>query len=491
MTPLLIGFYWLVVAALSVYGLLGFYTLWQYWRHRHDHFPCPPLPPDPPAVTIQLPIFNEPFVVKRLIRAAVQQQYPPHRLQIQVIDDSTDNTAAKAARLVAHYKRKGVNICLLRREERVGYKAGALAQALPRASGEYIAIFDADFVPPPDFLQQTIPHFLVDGRVGMVQARWGHLNDDESALTAVQALALDKHFALEQTVRHRAHLFPKFNGAGGVWRRACLEDAGGWQADTVCEDLCLSTRAQLHGWQFRFLPDVVVPAELPPTMAAYKIQQARWGKGATQCLRKYARPILTTPGHSWVARLVALVAMLAYTANLLVILLLLWQLPLMLLDYQPSAWVWLFTFMGLGQPLLFGLAQPLLHRDWLWRLRHFPVMVIIAVGMTAVMSRAVLQVWYGRHHPFIRTPKRGAHTALAATATPFDWIILVELALAFYCLLSLIIAVTLGHPGAVPFLTVGVLGYGYVGWQSWQELTPPNIHQTHPLKTNENQNFSK
>ncbi|HUM71980.1 MAG TPA: glycosyltransferase, partial [Chloroflexota bacterium] len=335
MTPLLIMFYWLAAAALSVYGLLGFYTLWQYGRHRRDTFLCPPLPADPPSITIQLPIYNEPFVVKRLIRAAVQQQYPAHRLQIQVIDDSTDNTADKAARLVTYYKKKGVNIGLLRREERAGYKAGALAAALPQASGDLIAIFDADFVPPPDFLQQTVPHFLTDGRVGMVQARWGHLNDQESVLTAVQALALDKHFALEQTVRHRAQLFPKFNGAGGVWRRACLEDAGSWLADTVCEDLCLSTRAQLRGWQFRFLPDVVVPAELPPTMAAYKIQQARWGKGATQCLRQYARPILTTPGHSWAARLYALLAMLAYTTNLLVILLLLLQLPLMLSGYQP------------------------------------------------------------------------------------------------------------------------------------------------------------
>lgn len=488
MTLILIVLYWLVVAALAVYGLLGFYTLWQYGRHRRDTFSCPPLPPDPPAVTIQLPIYNEPFVIKRLIRAAVQQQYPTHRLQIQVIDDSTDNTTAKATRLVVHYKRKGVNISLLRREERTGYKAGALAAALPQASGDLIAIFDADFVPPPDFLQQTVPHFLADGRVGMVQARWGHLNDQESALTAVQALALDKHFALEQTTRHRAHLFPKFNGAGGVWRRACLEDAGGWQADTVCEDLCLSTRAQLKGWQFRFLPDVVVPAELPPTMAAYKIQQARWGKGATQCLRQYARPILTTPGHSWAARLYALLAMLAYTTNLLVILLLLLQLPLMLSGYQPAGWVWLFTLMGLGQPLLFGLAQPLLHHDWLRRLRHFPAMFIIAIGMTAVMSRAVLQVWYGREHPFIRTPKRGARTA--AAAAPFDWIVLAELALALYCLLSLVIAVAAGHWGAVPFLAAGVLGYGYVCGQSCRELPRPIIPRQLPsLKTTENRRY--
>ncbi len=488
MTPLLITLYWLTVATLSVYGLLGFYTLWQYWRHRHDHFLCPPLPADPPSVTIQLPIYNEPFVVKRLIRTAVQQQYPAHRLQIQVLDDSTDSTAVKTARLVAHYKKKGVDISLVQREERVGYKAGALAQALPQASGDFIAIFDADFVPPPDFLQRTVPHFLADGRVGMVQARWGHLNDQESVLTAVQALALDKHFALEQTVRHRANLYPKFNGAGGVWRRACLEDAGGWQTDTVCEDLCLSTRAQLAGWQFRFLPDVIVPAELPPTITAYKIQQARWGKGSTQCLRKYAWHILTTPGHSWAARLYALLAMQAYTANLLVILLLLLQLPLMLLGYQPSVWMWLFTLIGLGQPLLFGLAQPLLHQDWRRRLRHFPAMFIVAVGMTAVMSRAVLQVGYGRHHPFIRTPKRGTQATLPATV-PFDGIILVEFALCLYCLVSLIVAVTYHHPGAIPFLAVAVLGYGYIGLQSWQELTPSRTSSTRPFKTTQNQKF--
>lgn len=490
MIQLLIILYWLALAWLSVYGLLGFYTLFLYGRHRRDTYTCPPLPADPPSVTIQLPVYNEPFVVKRLVRAAARQQYPAHRLQIQLLDDSTDKTTETAVRLVAYYQKKGVNISLLRRAERTGYKAGALAAALPQASGDLIAIFDADFVPPPDFLQQTVPHFLADGRVGMVQARWGHLNDQESALTAVQALALDKHFALEQTTRCRAHLFPKFNGAGGVWRRACLEDAGGWQADTVCEDLCLSTRAQLRGWQFRFLPDVVAPAELPPTITAYKIQQARWGKGATQCLRKYTRPILTTPGHSWAARLYALLAMLAYSANLLVILLLLVQLPLMVSGYRPGGWVWLLTLAGLGQPLLFALAQPLLHRDWLWRLRHFPAMFILAMGMTAVMSRAVLQVWYGRTHPFVRTPKRGARPAAANAALPFDWIVLAELALALYCLLSLAIAVAGGHWGAVPFLAAGVLGYGYVCGQSCRELSRPFMPRQFPsLKTTENRRY--
>ncbi|HEX6384945.1 MAG TPA: glycosyltransferase, partial [Anaerolineae bacterium] len=260
--------YLLTMAGLSLYGFAGLLTLCLYWRHRQQVFPCPPVPSDLPPVTVQLPIYNERFVVDRLIESAVALDYPPDRLQIQVIDDSTDGTTGRAAELVRHYEKKGVNISLLHRQHRQGYKAGALSGALMQAQGEFIAIFDADFQPSPSFLRQTIPHFLHEPALGLVQTRWGHLNAHESALTAAQAIALDKHFVMEQTVRHRANLFPKFNGAAGVWRRRCLEMAGGWHDDTVCEDLCLSTRAILQGWQFLFLNDVVAPAELPDSILA-------------------------------------------------------------------------------------------------------------------------------------------------------------------------------------------------------------------------------
>jgi cellulose synthase/poly-beta-1,6-N-acetylglucosamine synthase-like glycosyltransferase len=246
MIVLLSTFCLLAAVGLSLYGILGLITLWLYWRHRHVEFPLPELAPSKlPPVTVQLPIYNERYVVDRLINAAVSLDYPRDRLQIQVLDDSTDDTTQRAGMLVERYRDVGVDISLLHRSHRQGYKAGALSEALAQAQGEYLVIFDADFQPPADFLRQTMPHFKTEPRLGMVQARWGHLNSYDSPVTAAQAIALDKHFVMEQTVRHRANLFPRFNGAGGIWRRACLTDAGGWQVDTVCEDLCLSTRAPM------------------------------------------------------------------------------------------------------------------------------------------------------------------------------------------------------------------------------------------------------
>ncbi|MCP4356914.1 MAG: glycosyltransferase [Chloroflexi bacterium] len=482
MSKILVTIYWLSVAALSVYGILGLYTFGQYWRRRHDTFPSPPLPPDPPPVTIQLPIYNEQFVIERLIQAAVAQDYPRHRLQIQIVDDSTDATTTKAQHLAAHHnKRNGVDISLVHRQQRTGYKAGALANALPSARGEYIVIFDADFQPQPDFLQQTIPHFLADGRLGMIQTRWGHLNDSESALTAAQAIALDKHFVMEQTVRHRANLFPKFNGAGGVWRRACLETSGGWQDDTVCEDLCLSTRALLKGWQFRFLNDVVAPAEIPISMAAYKNQQARWAKGSFQCLRKYIWPILSTHEQTISARLYAILTMSAYATHILVILLLLLQPLLIWLDYQVPAWIWLFTLASLGQPLLFIFGQQVLYQDWVRRLRHFPTLMLIAIGLAPTNSRAIFQAGVGRHHPFIRTPKNVPFSHHPGYTLPYDSILLVELFLALYALLGIFIAIKRHNLGPIFFLVVCASGLGYVALLTLREhidgrhtpFTPP------------------
>lgn len=481
MSTLFIVLYWAIVAVLSIYGLVGFYLLWQWWQHRHDERPSQPLPSSPPLVTIQLPIYNEPFVVKRLIRAAVQQQYPRRRLQIQVIDDSTDDTAVKAARLVAHYKRKGFNISLVTRNRRAGYKAGALANALKTATGELIAIFDADFLPEPDFLQRTVPFFLANGRVGMVQTRWGHLNADESALTAAQAIALDKHFVVEQTARHRANLFPKFNGAGGIWRRRCIDEAGGWQTDTVCEDLCLSTRAVLQGWQFHFLPDVVTPAELPASILAYKSQQARWAKGAVQCLHKYGRVLASTPKFSVSARLVALLTMAAYLMPLPFLLLLLLQIPLILVDYQPSAWMSLLTFLGLGQPLMFIFGQWLLHGDWLWRLRHLPMLLLLAAGIAPTIVRALAELLYGRDQPFVRTPKRGStQDSSLLEQIPFDWLIVGEVFLALYALAGIVIAVLQQRLGYLPFLISTFLGLSYVSSLTWQEMraTRPYANKT-------------
>ncbi|MCP4428978.1 MAG: glycosyltransferase [Chloroflexi bacterium] len=469
MIQILSAFYLLTAAGLSLYGFLGLLTLWLYWRHRHESFPPPTVAEaDLPPVTVQLPIFNERYVVERLVETAVTLQYPANRLQIQVIDDSSDDTTQKAAELVERYHRQGVNIHLLHRDNREGYKAGALAAALPQASGDFVAIFDADFQPQPNFLQQTIPHFLNEPDLGMVQARWGHLNDGRSALTAAQAIALDKHFAMEQTVRHRADMFPKFNGSGGVWRRSCIEQAGGWRADTVCEDLCLSTRATLIGCQFRFLNDVAAPAELPTSMTAYKSQQARWAKGSMQCLRIYGRSILTDRNHTLLGRLYALLSMSAYATHLLLIALLLLLVPLIYADYTFSANMFIFSLAGIGQPLLFILGQKVLYPDWRRRLRHFPTLLLVAIGTAPSNSRAILQAMYGRRHTFVRTPKTGDKKD-AAYSLRFDRIVFGEMALALYAILGLALALARGNFGPIFFLAASALGFGYVAFLSLRD----------------------
>jgi cellulose synthase/poly-beta-1,6-N-acetylglucosamine synthase-like glycosyltransferase len=466
--------YLLSAAALSVYGLLGLVTLGAYGKHRHRRFACtrPPQHSLPP-VTVQLPLYNERYVVGQLIAAAVRLDYPRDRLQIQVIDDSNDDTTQIVTALVARYRQRGINICLLHRNSRHGFKAGALAAALATATGELIAIFDADFRPEPDFLQRTVPHFLSDSRLAMVQTRWGHLNAAASVLTAAQAIALDKHFAMEQTVRHRADWFPKFNGTAGIWRRESLEDAGGWQDDTVCEDLCLSTRAILKGWRFRYLNDVVAPAELPGTILAYKNQQARWAKGSSQCLLKYGPHILGSRQHSLAARLYAVVAMSAYTTHLLLLLLLLLMVPLIYLNYRFSAHWALLGLAGVGQPLLFILGQQVLYPDWTRRLRHLPAMLLIAIGLAPSNSRAIIQALISRGHGFVRTPKgiapAPAFRVPGAYRLPFDRIVLVEAALALYAVVGVGLALWRAHFGSLLLLVTCAAGFGYVALMSWRE----------------------
>jgi cellulose synthase/poly-beta-1,6-N-acetylglucosamine synthase-like glycosyltransferase len=454
----ILGFlYVLAAAALSVYGLMGLLTLGLYWRHRRDTTPSPPPPQMWPPVTVQLPVYNEQFVVERLIEAAVSLNYPHDKLQIQVVDDSTDETVTKTAHLVTSYQQQGINISHICRPHRQGFKAGALANALPTATGDYIAIFDADFQPQPDFLRQTVPHFITNPKLGLVQTRWGHLNPNDSALTAAQAIALDKHFVMEQTTRFRANLFPKFNGAGGIWRRACMEDAGGWQEDTVCEDLCLSTRAVLKGWQMQFLPQVVAPAELPASITAYKIQQGRWSKGSLQCFLKFGHDILAAPEQSWLARIYALLAMTAYLTQPLLLILLLLQIPLLALHYPFSSKMILISIAGVGQPILFVWGQQVLHRDWQWRLRHFPTLLFVSIGTAPSNSRAMWQAVFGRFHPFDRTPK-GQHNY----QLPFDGIVFVEIFFALYSAGGLIIAWLTGQYGFLFFLASCVIGFSYV-----------------------------
>jgi cellulose synthase/poly-beta-1,6-N-acetylglucosamine synthase-like glycosyltransferase len=278
--------YFFVLCILGIYGWHRYYIVYLYTKYR-DRVPGPPPPvSDWPVVTVQLPIYNEMYVVDRLIEAVCDLDYPKDRLEIQVLDDSTDETRDRAEMAVQRQLARGFDIKYLHRTDRTGYKAGALEAGMKVARGEYIAIFDADFVPTADFLERTVGHLVHDPGLAVVQARWGHLNDEYSLLTRVQAVLLDGHFVLEHGARNRSGCFFNFNGTAGIWRRAAIADAGGWQHDTLTEDLDLSYRAQMRGWRFMFLPDLLTPAEVPVEMNAFKTQQHRWAKGSIQTCRK-------------------------------------------------------------------------------------------------------------------------------------------------------------------------------------------------------------
>lgn len=291
-TKLMLAVYSVALLFLLCYGCIQIHLVYHYLKNRKQKKePRQPLPMlSYPLVTVQLPVYNEQLVVCRLIDAVAQMQYPKDRWEIQVLDDSTDETTGLVAEKVNHYRQQGIRISHIRRSHRHGYKAGALQNGLQSATGEYITIFDSDFIPPTDFLLQTIPHFTEE--TGMVQTRWTHLNKNSSLLTHFQAFLLDAHFSIEQGGRNSAGCFINFSGTGGVWRKACMTDAGGWHADTLTEDFDLSYRAQLKGWQFVYLEDVTVPAELPPFMSALKAQQFRWIKGNAETARKHVKSVL-------------------------------------------------------------------------------------------------------------------------------------------------------------------------------------------------------
>ena len=317
-------------------------------------------------------MFNEKYTVERLLQAVTQFDYPAECLQIQVLDDSTDDTYDLVAHLVENYKLRGVNIELIHRVDRKGYKAGALDNGLHTATGELIAIFDADFVPKPDWLKRTVPCFQ-NPKLGCLQTRWGHTNQQYNSLTRAEAMGIDGHFIIEQTVRSKNGFFLNFNGTAGLWRLACIQDAGGWQWDTLTEDLDLSYRAQMRGWKFDYLPDVVVPAELPSDVEAYKKQQFRWAKGSFQVVRKILPRVLQAD-LSWQVRLMALLHLTGYFVHPLMLSLLLLTLPVGLLIPGAFKLFPISIVAGLGPPLLYLTATATQYKSVLKRLKSFPVL---------------------------------------------------------------------------------------------------------------------
>jgi cellulose synthase/poly-beta-1,6-N-acetylglucosamine synthase-like glycosyltransferase len=476
--------YLIAASLLAIYGLNALALSLLYLQHRRRRPPASPLA-EAPLVTVQLPIYNEVHVVQRLIDAVAALDYPPHRLDVQVLDDSTDGTTSLAQARMAFHRARGVNIALLHRRERTGFKAGALAEGMRSARGEFIAIFDADFLPPSDFLRRTISHFVDRPHLGLIQTRWGHLNAAYSPLTWAQALVLDGHFGVEQLARNRSGLFINFNGSAGVWRRACIEDAGGWRGETICEDIDLSYRAQLAGWEFLYLPDVEVRAELPPQVHAFKRQQFRWAKGATQCLLKLSPRLLRQP-IPLAQRLEGLLHLSGYLIHPLILSLLLLSLPLLLGEVHLGRSVTYLGLAGLGPLLLFALGQQALYPDWPRRLLALPLVIVVGTGIAVNNTWAVVEAFLGKQSPFQRTPKfrvessadrasPSGHWTSSCYALPWDRITWAEIGAALYALVALGTAWMRGAWGAIPFLLLYLVSFAYAGGLSlWHGRTRPS-----------------
>ena len=427
-----------------------------------------------PRVTVQLPIYNERHVVERLVDAACRIDYPRSLLQIQVLDDSTDDTSLRAERRIRRWRKRGVRIEHVLRGSREGYKAGALAHGMERADGEFLLVLDADFVPPPDVLHRLLPPFADPG-VGMVQARWDHLNEEESWLTRAQALLLDGHFFFEQGGRYAAGRFFNFNGTAGLWRRRCVEEAGGWEFDTLTEDLDLSYRAQMAGWRFVFLEDVGVPAEVPGSVGALEVQQRRWAQGGIQTARKVLPRLLRGP-WPWPVKLEAIVHLCGHLAHPLTLLLGLLLLPSALarraLGFEELLSLDVAVFAAATLPFLAFYAAAGRRRDRPWR-RLIPDVIrtlALGVGLSAPVSRAVLRGFVGRRDPFLRTPKRGGGSRENAGASypgrsrPGDTAL--KLALAGAMAVATAVSLAAGFYASLPFLLLfggGWLALGVSG----------------------------
>lgn len=464
--------YVLVFAGLSAFGAHRIKILYHYWSHRSGE----PTAREPfeqlPKVTIQLPIFNEVVMVERLLAAVTALDYPREQLQIQLLDDSTDETAAKAKHLCEDWRAQGHNVQYLHRTDRTGFKAGALNAAMSEVTGEFICIFDADFLPAPDYLKMLIHHFT-DPTVGMVQARWGHLNREFSLLTKLQALFLDGHLVLEQSARSRHGYYLNFNGTAGIWRREAIDQAGGWQHDTLTEDLDLSYRAQLKGWRFIYLKDVVVPAELPPDMDSFKSQQHRWTKGSIQVCKKILSDVWRSNaplGHK-IEATAHLTSNFAYLLTLCVLVLMYPANFTLGGSWQKAVFVDLpvFFFASLSVITFYLAAQGAQEkRSWLRAIPYLPALLALGIGMSINNGKAVIEALLNRESEFVRTPKFGVENRKEAATKKVRYIasksllMWLEAAVALYFLGLVALAISRGQWMSLPFLLLFLGGFTYV-----------------------------
>ncbi|MBS2027338.1 MAG: glycosyltransferase family 2 protein [Deltaproteobacteria bacterium] len=473
---IILGLYFLVMVVLSVYGSHRYVMAFLYYRHKFKIATPAGKLKELPRVTVQLPVFNEMYVVERLIDAVCRIEYPRELLEIQVLDDSTDETVQIARACVEKWKAKGLDVVYVHRENRSGFKAGALENGLKLAKGEFVAVFDADFVPGTDFLLKTVP-FFVDPRVGMVQVRWGHLNRGYSALTEAQSIFLDGHFVIEHTARNRSGRFFNFNGTAGIWRRQTIIDAGGWQHDTLTEDLDLSYRAQIHGWKFLFLPDVESPAEVPVEMTAFKSQQHRWAKGSIQTARKLLPTILKSKLPTPVKQ----EAFFHLTANMAYLLMVVLSvlMPISMVIRFRHGWYGVllldfpFFITATASVVFFYFASQKEVGQSGWEsLKYVPFVMSLGIGMSLNNAKAVIEALLGQESGFTRTPKLGVEKNKESVAKKryrgkskgyLPW---VELGFGAYLTLAVWFALDNEIWFSLPFLVLFQVGFLYVGLMS-------------------------
>src|SRR3989339_2078345 len=466
--------YIISLSIILVFGSHGFIMMFYHHKYRKN-IPRPGADKEEELVTIQLPLYNEMYVVERLIDSVCEIDYPKDKLEIQVLDDSTDETVNITAKAVELKKNEGFDIKHVRRSDRSGFKAGALKEGLITAKGEYIAIFDADFIPDKNFLRKTLS-FFSNKNIGMVQTRWEHLNGDFSLLTKAQALALDGHFVIEQSVRNKAGFFINFNGTGGVWRKSCIIDAGNWQIDTLTEDLDLSYRAQLNGWRFVFLKDFTSPAELPSEINALKSQQFRWTKGAIETAKK----ILPLVWKSDIPLRVKLQSTFHLTNNLVfpfILLAAILNVPLIFIKNSGShelyfAILSLFVLAFVSSFIFYLYSQKDIRTDWRKKIVLFPLFMAGSMGFAVNNSRAVIEGLLSRKSEFVRTPKfkvvdeKDSWTGKKYLSTKIGFSVIVELIMAVYCLVGIASSIYFAEIAALPFQILFFLGFSFVSLTS-------------------------
>lgn len=475
--------YFVSLTILFIFASHGFFMIYYYFRtfnKRKEGITIEDLAmKEFPVVTMQLPLYNERYVVTRLIDSVIRLDYPKEKLEIQLLDDSTDDTTEIISKHIQQYLEQGYDIKHIHRTNRQGYKAGALKEGLEVARGEFIAIFDADFVPRKKFLKRTLPYFYKDDKICLVQTRWEHLNRNDSIITKTMAFALDAHFVIEQAVRNRAGYFIGFNGTGGIWRKSAILDAGNWQPDTLTEDLDLSYRAQMKGWKIKYLINFTSPSELPSEINSIKSQQFRWTKGAIETSKKLFPKVLKSDLSLKIkcASFIHLCSNYAFPFILLAAIL---NVPIVLIketgDYDSLfKFMSVFTFAFISSFLLYLYAQKDIYQDWQKRIVYFPVFMAGSMGLSLNNTKAVFEGIINKKSEFVRTPKFGEHNKINLKNKKYvtkkiSFLTIIELILSLYCFFGVFLSIIYAQIASLPFQLMFAFGFGILAFLSIKQV---------------------